>query len=148
MKSLLFYCIQKEKKKRKAERLPSISRKNVFDNLPRIMVNRLISFIIALMRDLRVQYRMIAVNILPFLLADFLFNISRICSRGVIKNIKCYSIPFPLNLCQNAVFPLTAGFDADIVLCNTPQHIDAFANINNFIILPDAVNARMFIFCG
>ena len=104
--------------------------------------------VIALMRNLTVQDGPVQIDIFAFLLADLRFNRRRIRLRGIIQHIKGYSVPFALNFCQNAVFPLTACFDADIVLCNTPQHIDAFANINNFIILPDAVNARMFIFCG
>ena len=66
---------------------------------------------------------------------------------GIIQHIKGYGMPLALRLGDNAVFFLCSLLDACIVLRNPPQHIPAFADIDNFIIYLDAVYPRVFILC-
>lgn len=54
----------------------------------------------------------------------------------------------PLCFGKYAVFPLTLGFDAYPMLCQTAEHIFAFADIDDLTVDTNLVNARMFeLFC-
>ena len=56
-------------------------------------------------------------------------------------------MPLALRLGDNAVFLFVSLSDAYIVLRNPPQHICAFADINNLSVDLDTVNSRVFVFC-
>ena len=53
----------------------------------------------------------------------------------------------PLCFGKYAVFPLTLGFDAYPMLCQTAEHIFAFADVDDLIVNADFVNAGMLELC-
>lgn len=80
---------------------------------------------------------------LAFFLSNLCHPLHSVAAPGIIENIKVYTVAFPLGLCHNAIFLFAAGADTNIVLRHPPQHIHTFADVNNFFVNPDTIDARV-----
>ena len=96
--------------------------------------------------NLCIQHRPILPKKHTFHKSDFFVNIVAGGRAGIVENIKCYRMPFLLQHRHNTVFLFLAVLNSDIMLCYTLQHIDALPNVNNMVVEPDAINARVVIF--
>ena len=95
--------------------------------------------------NLRIQDRLVLADVLALFLPNFQKLIGSPSALGAVKNIKANAVSLAPGLCYNAVLPFCFGLDADIVLCNPPQHICALANVNNIAVNLDTVNSGVFI---
>ena len=93
--------------------------------------------------DLCVQDGLILADELALFLSDLHHLVNFASALGVVENIKVHTVSFPLGFCHNAVFLFAAGTDTNIVLRHPPQHIHTFANVDDFIVNSDTIDARM-----
>ena len=91
--------------------------------------------------NLCVQRWAIGADIFPLHFSQlFLQNCSSRIGCG-IQNVKPNRAVSASGFCQQRIFQFALLFYFNQVLCHTPQHIGAFADVDNLVIHPDAVDS-------
>ena len=96
--------------------------------------------------DLCIQFRSVLSKVYTFHIADLFVNIVAGGRAGIIKNVKPNRMSFALQLRHDTIFFFATILNADIVLGDAFQHIDALTYVNDVVIKPNAVDTCMVIF--